>query len=255
MSVYTPSEQRRKIGHITPSSNTVLEPLTALMSRDYDALVSHHFTRIQVTEIGLAPRQTGQFSDPAMLAAAGLLAEAAVDGIVWNGTSGGWNGVDADRRLCALISEQTGVPSSTTTLAQFELLHELGLSRCGLAVPYTGDVVARICDVFGAEGIAVAGCANASVSDNRAFAFLSEDRVRALARAADAPDAECILIYCTGLAGAQLAHELEQELGKPVFDSVAVTLWKALRMAGIEPSAPGWGSLLAGCTVVPARGR
>ncbi|MDQ6805560.1 MAG: hypothetical protein M3065_11470 [Actinomycetota bacterium] len=33
---YFPSEKRHKLGHITPSSNTVLEPLTGLMSREYD---------------------------------------------------------------------------------------------------------------------------------------------------------------------------------------------------------------------------
>jgi maleate cis-trans isomerase len=123
MSRYVPAEQRRKVGHITPSSNTVLEPLTMLMSRDYDARASHHFTRIKVDAITLEPRHTGQFSSDAMLAAAELLAA------------------------------------------------------------------------------------------------------------------------------------LEEELGKPVFDSVAVTLWKALTMVGIKPRLHGWGRLLAGHAIAAAPGR
>jgi maleate isomerase len=255
MSRYVPAEQRRKVGHITPSSNTVLEPLTMLMSRDYDARASHHFTRIKVDAITLEPRHTGQFSSDAMLAAAELLAEAAVDAILWNGTSGGWNGVDADRRLCALISERTGVPSSTTTLAQLEVMDEYGFSRCGLAVPYTDDVTARISEVYASEGIQIVGAANAGVSGNREMALVSEDEIRSLVRGADSPDAECVIVFCTGLAGAQLVVALEEELGKPVFDSVAVTLWKALTMVGIKPRLHGWGRLLAGHAIAAAPGR
>lgn len=246
---YAPADSRRKIGHITPSSNTVLEPLTGLMSRPLDASVSHHFTRIKVEAISLQARHTGQFAAESMLAAAELLADAAVDAIVWNGTSGGWNGIDADRAICTLISERTGIASSTTMLAQLEVLAELGLARCGLALPYTDDVAARIAAEFGAAGVQVTGFSHGGVSDNREFALVSPPRVRALVRQADSPRAECILMFCTGLAGAHLVDELEAELGKPVFDSVAVTLWKALTMVGIEPRLSGWGSLLSGATV------
>jgi maleate isomerase len=246
MTSYVPADERRKVGHITPSSNTVLEPLTSLMSRPLDGEVSHHFTRIKVEAISLQPRHTGQFGAESMLAAAELLGDAAVDAIVWNGTSGGWNGIDADRDMCTLISERTGIASSTSTLAQLELLERLGIERCGLAVPYTDDVSARIAEVFTAEGLDIVGLAGAGVSDNREMALVSDELIRSLARSADRPDADCILLYCTGMAGGHLVAELEAELGKPVFDSVAVTLWKALCMVGIEPRLHGWGSMLSG---------
>lgn len=241
-----PSGQRLKIGHITPSSNTVLEPLTGLISRAVDDRVSHHFTRLKVEAISLEQRHTEQFAPQAMLAAADLLNDAAVDAIVWNGTSGAWNGVDADREICALISERTGVPSSTSTLAQLEVMARCGFERCGLAVPYTDDVTARITEVYSGAGVQIVAVANAGVSGNREMALVSEDKLRTLLREADSPDADCILLICTGVAGAQLVADAEQELGKPIFDSVAVTLWKALAMVGIEPRLQGWGRLLAG---------
>jgi maleate isomerase len=243
---YVPSEQRRKLGHITPSSNTVLEPLTGLMSRAYDDRVSHHFTRIKVEAISLERRHTDQFSAEAMLSAADLLNDAAVDAIVWNGTSGAWNGVEADREICALISERTGVPSSTSTLAQLEVMTQFRFGRCALAVPYTDAVAERIARVYACEGVQVVSAANAGVSGNREMALVSEAQTRALVRAADSPEAECIMLICTGVAGAQLVAELEQELGKPIFDSVAVSLWKGLRLVGIKPRLEGWGCLLAG---------
>ncbi len=241
-----PSEKRRKLGHITPSSNTVLEPLTGLISRDYDDRLSHHFTRIKVEAISLERRHTDQFSADSMLAAADLLSDAAMDAIVWNGTSGGWTGVEAERELCAQISERTGVPSSTSTLAQLEVMTKFNLERCGLAVPYTDDVAERIAEIYGREGVNVVSGANAGITGNREFAHVSEEQIRALVRGADSPGADCILLVCTGVAGAQLVAELERELGKPIFDSLAVTLWKAMRMVGIDPRLDGWGCLLAG---------
>jgi maleate isomerase len=250
---YVPSIDRRKIGHITPSSNTVLEPLTSLMSRDLDDRVSYHFTRIKVEAISLETRHTEQFGPNAMVPAAELLSDAAVDAIIWNGTSGAWNGVAADRELCRLIHDQTGLPCSTGTLAQLEVIAELGLERCGLAVPYTPDVAARIVDVYAGEGVQVLETAYGGVRGNREMALVTDERVRALVRAADSPEADFVLLICTGLAGAQVVAELEQELGKPIFDSVAVALWKALRMVDIDPRIQGWGSLLAGETMaVPA---
>lgn len=251
---YVPSRDRLKIGHITPSSNTVIEPVTELLSRDLAGAVSHHFARIRVDAISLQARHRGQFAADRMLAAAELLADAAVDAIVWNGTSGGWNGLAADRELCALIAQRTGIQAATTTLAQLELLQRMGFERCALAVPYTAEVTRRIEEVLGDGGITVCGRSHASVTNNRAMADVTEDHIRGLARNADSADAECVLIYCTGVAGAQLVAELEQELGKPVYDSVAVSLWKGLRMVGIEPRLPGWGSLLAGVAAVPAGG-
>ena len=224
----------------------MIEPITQLLSEGLDGVVSHHFARIRVEAISLQDRHRNQFGAEQMLAAAELLADAAVDAIIWNGTSGGWNGLEADRALCALIAERTGIATSTTTLAQLELLERRGLHRCALAVPYTPDVTARIEDVLADGGVTVTGRACAGVSDNRSMAHVTEEQVRALARAADTPDAECVLIYCTGVAGAQLAAELEQELGKPVYDSVAVSLWKGLEMVGIDPRLPGLGQLVRG---------
>lgn len=243
---YTPAGDRRKVGHITPSSNTVLEPLTACIAAGVEDRVSHHFTRIKVEAITLDERHTGQFSAEKMLAAAELLADAHVDAIMWNGTSGGWNGADADRAICAAIEQRTGIPASTSTLAQFDAMRAWGMTRYALAVPYTDDVTARIVEQYAHEGFEAVGVANASVSTNREMAHVSPDTVRRLVRDADRPDAECVLVVCTGMAAAHLVPELEAELGKPIIDSVTVVVWKALRMLGITTELPEWGSLMAG---------
>jgi maleate isomerase len=77
-----------RLGVLTPSSNTVLEPLTAAMAAEAGATA--HFARFPVTEISLGPDALRQFDRGPMLAAAGLLADARMHVIVWSGTSAAW---------------------------------------------------------------------------------------------------------------------------------------------------------------------
>jgi len=83
------------------------------------------------------------------------------------------------------------------------------------------------------------------ISENFAFAELSLDTLRDLIRRADHPEAEAVVVICTNLAAARVVAELEQELGKPIHDSLIVSLWQPLRMLGWDRPIPGWGRLMA----------
>jgi maleate isomerase len=62
--------------------------------------------------------------------------------------------------------------------------------------------------------------------------------------AAAKPDA--IAIVCTNMRGAELAAELETAHGIPVYDTVATTVWKSVRIAGIDPGRiNGWGTIFS----------
>jgi maleate isomerase len=237
---------RLKLGHITPSCNSVLETMTVSMSAAVADRVSHHFTRIPVTNISLSEEDLSQFAVEPMLNAARLLADARTDVILWNGTSGAWTGLEADEEICHRIEAELGVPASTSTLAQIEAMTEYGLLRYGLAVPYTTDVAERMVEIFAAHGVTCVGLATAGRSGGAEMADLTPDAVCDLIRAADHPDAECIVLSCTGVAGAQLVDRMERELGKPILDTIAVTLWKGLRLVGIDEPLHGWGALLDG---------
>src|SRR3984885_6797248 len=108
--------QRIRLGMLTPSSNTTLQPVTSSMLSGL-AEVSAHFSRFPVTEISLRGPALGQFQVEKILQAARLLADAHVDVIGWNGTSSGWLGFDADEQLCQSITAATGIPATTSVLA------------------------------------------------------------------------------------------------------------------------------------------
>ena len=237
---------RKRIGVLTPSSNTALEPLTSAMVASVPG-VTAHFARFGVTEISLSEGSLRQFDDSNILAAARLLADARVDVIAWSGTSASWLGFDKDEQLCRRISEATGIPATTSVLALNELLAAQGARTLGLVSPYVDDVQRRI--VANYRGIGVEGVAerHLGITVNFEFGMVEPDTLRALLREAAKARPAALTVMCTNLGAAQLAAELERELDIPIYDSVATVVWKALKTIGVDTrSVQGWGRLFTG---------
>src|SRR4029077_17491536 len=131
------------LGMLTPSSNTILEPVTTAMLGGLPE-VTAHFSRFKVTEIALSGPALAQFDDSEILRAAELLAHAKVDVIAWNGTSSGWLGCERELRLCERIRKATGMPACAAMLALNEILERTCARRFGFVTPYLDDVQARI---------------------------------------------------------------------------------------------------------------
>lgn len=233
----------RRIGMLTPSSNTVLEPMTAAMLAGRDD-VSVHFARFPVTEISLGTAALGQFQYEPLLDAARLLADAKVHAIAWNGTSGGWLGLDVDRELCRRIEEATGIPATTSTLALTEVLERTGARTLGWATPYLDEIQARIIATFEAAGFACRGERHLRDRGNFSFSRIAPETIAEMVRAVAAERPDAIAIFCTNLRAAHLVAGLERELGIPVYDTVATALWKSLALAAVDPrTVRGWGRL------------
>jgi maleate isomerase len=227
-----------RLGMLTPSSNTVLEPLTYALLAGAPQ-VTAHFQRLRVLSITLDGGSTGQFDTAPMVAAAGMLADAKVHAICWNGTSGAWLGLDADRAVCAAITAATGIPATTATLALHDALRALGARSVGLVTPYLGSVQAAIVANLAAAGYAVPAERHLEDPGNYSFAEHPAARVDALVREVAAARPDAIAIHCTNFRGLPGAPAIEAETGVPVLDSVAVALWGALRAAGADPRMPG----------------
>ena len=232
-----------RLGMLTPSSNTALEPITnAMLAGSTD--ISVHFSRFKVTEIALSETALRQFDDSEILRAAELLAHAKVDIIAWNGTSASWLGFERDERLCERITEATGIRACTTVLAYRDLFRRLGTTRIGLVTPYRREVQDKIISNWGSEGLQCVAERHLSLQDNFSFAEVPEAEVADLIEDVVREGCDAVAVVCTNMRGAGVAHRLEQQLGVPVFDSIAVTLWACLIAAGMDPRRiQGWGSL------------
>lgn len=220
-----------RLGMLTPSSNTVLEPLTAAMLAGLPG-ASAHFARFRVVAIDLGAGSTSQFDLSPVLAAAELLADAKVHAICWNGTSGSWLGLEQDRALCAAITARTGIPATTATLALMRAFAALGARRIGLVTPYLAEVQQAIAARWAAAGLDCVAERHLEDPGNYSFAEHPEAVVARLVREVAAAGPEAIAIHCTNFRGGGIAAGLEAELGIPVLDSVAVSLWGAIGAAG-----------------------
>lgn len=232
-----------RLGMLTPSSNTVLEPMTYAMLAS-DPTTTAHFARFRVTEIGLGAAALGQFDFEPILAAADLLSHAKCDVIAWNGTSASWLGIDRDEALVAKIEAATGIRAATCVLGYRDAFKSLKVQRVGLVTPYTSDVQDRIKSTWGGAGFNCVAEQHCGLADNFSFAEVTEHRIEEMCRSVAAQGCDAIAIVCTNMRGARVAARLEREIDIPVLDSVAVTLWASLRTAG-APRAPyaAWGHL------------
>ncbi|MCE3270311.1 MAG: Asp/Glu racemase [Ramlibacter sp.] len=232
-----------RLGVLTPSSNTALEPLTSALAAAMPG-ASAHFSRFKVTEIALDAAALGQFDDSKILAAAELLADARVDVIGWSGTSSGWLGFDRDRQLVERIRERTGIVATTAVLALNELLALRQVRRLALVTPYTADVQQKIVANYAALGIEVVAERHLGIRVNHDFAGVAPGTLRELMGEVAAARPQAITTFCTNLHAAPLAAQVERELGIPLLDTVSTTVWGMIRAADASPAPiTGWGEL------------
>jgi maleate isomerase len=216
-----------RIGLLTPSSNTVLEPVAqALLAGHPD--ITLHAARFEVTRIALDAVALAQFDMNPMLEAARLLSHAKVHVIVWSGTSAAWLGLERDRELLSAVEKTTSIPASSCVLGYFELFKRFSMRKIGLVTPYADAVQAQIVRNLESEGLAVTAERHLGITDNFSFGMVPSAEVESMVETVAASKPDAIMIICTNLAGAIEAPEWSGRYGVPVLDSVAVSLWASL---------------------------
>ncbi|MEU8731579.1 MULTISPECIES: maleate cis-trans isomerase family protein [Streptomyces] len=178
---------------------------------------------------------------------------AGADAVVWACTSGsfvhGWDGAHEQVRA---LAQAAGLPASSTSFAFVHAAKEIGVRRVSIGATYPDDVARLFADFLGAAGIEVADVVSSGIITAAEVGTWSEEEVLALARAADRPDAEAVLLPDTALHTAAHLPALEKELGKPVLTANQVTVWEGLRLADRRVNAPELGALFTREPVVQA---
>ncbi|MCU6792186.1 aspartate/glutamate racemase family protein [Paenibacillus sp. WQ 127069] len=236
----------KKLGMLTPSSNTVVEPLTVSMAAALKE-VSVHFTRFKLTQILLDQELRGESDTESLLNAASLLADASVDVIAYNATSGGWLGVESDQELCEQITNLTTIPATTSILALHEALRLYGIRTFCLVTPLMNEVTEKVIGQYARHGLECTGYRNFNVRLNKLSSSISEEQIISAVQDTFVPGTGAIVLSGTNMRAAQLVESLEAQYGVPVLDTAAATLWQSLRLAGSPPiQLEGWGRLLSG---------
>ena len=120
-------------------------------------------------------------------------------------------------------------------------LRHLGVRRVATASPYMEDVNRALSSYL-------AECSIEVVNSNplhrlQDHGIVPPSTIREAARMADVPEADAVIISCTGQKTADFISDLEDEIGKPVVTSNQATGWQALKMLGVKPHLPKRGKL------------
>ncbi len=174
-------------------------------------------------------------------AAAKLLAHAKVNVICYGCTAGGFlKGPEYDRDMNAEIKVATGIPGTTSASAITDALNAVGAKRISVATAYEPWLNVKTQQYLEAAGFTVLAIEGFGT---QAHAAVTPDRVAALAKKVDLPEAQAVFIGCSNLRTLEIIESLEQELGKPVVTSNQASMWSMLRLAGATHAVPGAGRL------------
>jgi maleate isomerase len=235
--------KRIRLGILTPSSNTSLEPLSqAIVSKLSN--VSVHFSRFTVLKISLEEDALAQFQTQKILEAARLLADANVDIIGWSGTSSGWLGFQDDEDLCEAITAATGIPATTSVLALNKAVQALSVTDLGLVTPYLDNVQAAIVKTYATIGVDCRKERHLGLSKNTDFGNVEEPTLDEMVADVAGQQVQAITTFCTNLRAAQRVDYWERKHGVIVLDTVATVIWDMLLQCRVDPTGvEGWGRL------------
>lgn len=151
-------------------------------------------------------------------------------------TSGSFvGGIEGEAELRGVMAA-AGAPSAVTTSgALLAALKELNITRLAIATPYNEDLTRSLAAFLETAGIKVvrAGYLNSEHD----IMHIGYDSVQAMADVVDHEDAQAIFFSCTNLRTFDIIEELEQRLGKPILSANQVTIWAALKAAGLAASS------------------
>ncbi len=233
---------RARLGFITPMDNAVIEP--ELYSLGLEG-VAYYTVRLTTGQRPEMPPKGVELS--------AIFNELGVDAVGYACAETSFlGGQDANAWIAEQIERVTGKPAVTATQAMIEAVGALGASSVALAAPYPASSAERLRDFFERSGHRVTRL------ETRDFAEGSADprdwyetnlqppaTAYQLARAADTPEADVVVICATNFRSVEVIQALEADLRKPVISTNSALLWSLLGRCSVRLEVPALGRLFS----------
>ncbi|MBT3370373.1 MAG: arylmalonate decarboxylase [Rhodospirillaceae bacterium] len=237
---------RAKIGVVTPSTNTIVEPEFHAMA---PLGVTNHTARFLIPNMALNSNE--DFEQLVVEIKATLddaidgLTPAAVDHVIIGiSAESFWDGADGADKLQKRLEAKAGCTMTLGSAAARSALQAVGAKRLGVVTPYWPVADDRVRHYFGECGFEVVALKGLKANSPVNIAEQSEETLRQAMVEVNTREVDTIIQVGTNLGMAQLAGEAERWLGKPVIAINTALYWHALRQMGINDKIPGWGRLL-----------
>jgi maleate isomerase len=230
-----PLERGARIGVVVPFDFALDREYWQLVPSD----VSLHVTRTPPHEGPVGIPLARAVAEPAEAAdAVRTLTAIEPDVVAFACTSGSFvNGLAGERALREAMTAAGARRAVTTSGGLLDALHSLWARRVALGTPYVADLGALLADFIIEAGFEAASLANLDLEGG--IADLADAEVERLAEAAFTRNADALFLSCTNLPTVGLLERLTSRYGMPVLSANQVTMWAALRAAGIaQPVGP-----------------
>jgi maleate isomerase len=175
--------------------------------------------------------------------ASGLLADAAVEVIVFHCTAVSTFAPDMAEGIRGRIERATGKKCFTTADAVLCALSKLGARRVSLLTPYIDEVHLREIEFLEASGFHVEGGANLGIDTNAQMSELEPQAILEWAQRNVSDACDVCFLSCTAIKSASIISALERACGKPVITSNQCMAWHLLRSSNIDAPVAGFGTL------------
>ena len=137
-----------------------------------------------------------------------------------------------------------GARCTTPITAAMAAFRAFGAKRIAMLTPYRDDINLGMRAYITERGFDVPVMGSFNEDDDRRVGRISHASVRdAALELGRHDDVDAVFVSCTAVRLAEIAADIENELGKPVTSSNHAMAWHCLRLAGINDAMPRWGRL------------
>ena len=231
-----------KIGVLVPFTNTNLEPDLMLMRPPGVTLHVQRMGGYDVDEIPGADQMAGLGASD-ISHDLRMIAGVRPDAVLYGCTSATLtHGPAFDADLSERIKKASGAVSITAAGALVSAIKALGAARVGFSSPYLGEINDQAVAFLAANGVETVKRADIGRAlGNYGQGELSPEEVFDLAKKADDPAAQAIVLSCTDMRSVEAVARIEAALEKPVVTSNQAMMFCLHRALGLprHPGLPG----------------
>ena len=236
---------RLKIGVVTPSTNTTLEPDCHALCPDG---VTAHTARISIQNKKISGDAAYDEHVKAMRAGiAGAIAQVitcAPDHLIMGvALEAFWGGLEGSKSLQGELEQSAGVTVSMGSLAMDSALKTLGCKKIAALTPHMPAGDEQVRSWFEQAGYDMVNFIGLKCPSPREIAEVPVSDINAALAKLDDPSVEAIVQVGTNLQFRSIALAAETKLKKPVLALNEVMMWDALRRHQIDDSVAGAGLL------------